>query len=62
MKPLLGNWTMRFSQSPMTLKKLVKALCAIGIDNGLGFSVGVASSHDRSRQDAAPTIKETRLF
>jgi hypothetical protein len=31
-------------------------------DNRLGFPVGVASSHDRSRQDAAPTIKETRLF
>jgi hypothetical protein len=49
---------MRFSQSPMTLKKPVKALCAIGIDNELGFPVGVASSHDRSRLDAAPTGKK----
>jgi hypothetical protein len=50
----------------MTLKKPVKALCAIGIDNKLCFPVGVApglrsqnyfggvgSSHDRSRSAAA---------
>jgi hypothetical protein len=53
---------MRFSQSPMTLKKPVKALCAIGIDTKLGFPVEVASSHDRSRQDAAPTGKTTDLI
>jgi hypothetical protein len=66
---------MRFSQSPMTLKKPVKALCAIGIDTKPGFPVevapglssqsyfgGVGSSHDRSRQDAAPTGKTTDLI
>jgi hypothetical protein len=66
---------MRFSQSPMTLKKRVMALCAIGINNELGFPVGVApglrsqsyfggvgSSHDRSRQDAAPTEKKINFI
>jgi len=49
---------MQLSQSPLTLKKPVKALCAIGIDNELGFPVGVASSHDRSRSAAADSHRK----